>query len=296
MSEILLQAAAQRGVPVPPPPHDAAALGELAGTIFLHPMRGGRRVAREEAYLAGAVRQEIETTHGRLAAWMWGGEISATPLVALVHGWEGHGAQLGAFATPLVAAGFRVLTFDAPGHGESPGREAHVPLLARVLPEVQARTGPFFAVIGHSMGAAAAAMSTMLGVAPRGMVLLAPPLSAEERVDRVAARMQLAPAVREAFAEAVQRRTGARFADVDLRMVARRAPCPLVVFHDPADTDTSFATSEEIVALWRGARLVPCPGRGHYRLLVTQEVVRQTVEFLVGLRENAPQSGSLQKA
>lgn len=290
MSEILLQAAAKRGVPVPPPPHNATVLGELAAATFLHPMRSGRRVPREDGYLAAALREDIETSCGRLAAWRWGGDDMARPLVALVHGWEGHGAQLGAFAAPLVAAGFRVLAFDAPGHGESPGEEAHVPLLARVLPQLQAHSGTFFALIGHSMGAAAAAMSTQLGVAPRVLVLLAPPLSAEERVDRVAARMQLEPAVRQAFGDAVQRRTGATFADVDLRVVARRAPCPLLVFHDPADADTSFAASEEIVALWLGAKLVPCPGRGHYRLLATPEIVRQTVEFLVGLRDGAPQS------
>jgi pimeloyl-ACP methyl ester carboxylesterase len=196
MSEILLLAAGKRGVPVPPPPHDAAALGELAAAIFCHPTRAGRRVPREEAYLAYAARMTLPTRHGALAAWLWGGEEEDRPLIGLVHGWEGHGAQLGAFAAPLVAAGFRVLTFDAPGHGESPGDEAHVPMLARVLPDLQAATAPFFGLIGHSMGAAAAAMATTLGVRARGLVLLAPPLSLGERVERTASRMQLAPEVR----------------------------------------------------------------------------------------------------
>ena len=284
MDSILFQAAAKRGVPVPPPPHDTATLGELAAAIFVHPTRSGRRVPREEAYLETAQRREIATSAGRLASWIWGGDDAAKPLVALVHGWEGHGAQLGAFAAPLVGAGFRVLAFDAPGHGESPGDEAHVPLIARVLPELQAQTGPFFALIGHSMGAAAAAMSTSLGVAARGLVLLAPPLSMAERVERTAARMQLEPELRAAFAAAVERRTASSLADVDMRVVARAAPCPLLVFHDPEDSDTSFAAAEEIVAAWRGARLVPCPGRGHYRILATAEIVRQTVGFLGELR------------
>ncbi|MBA4138879.1 MAG: hypothetical protein C0518_16360 [Opitutus sp.] len=282
MSEILLLAAAKRGVPVPPPPHDVAAMAELAASIFLRPMRSGRRVPREEGYLETARRGTMPTSCGALAAWEWG--AAGAPLVGFVHGWEGHGAQLGAFAAPLVAAGFRVLTFDAPAHGESPGDEAHVPLLARVLPEIEQEVGRFHALLGHSMGAAAAAMSTTLGVAPRGLVLLAPPMSMRERVERVAGRMQLEGELREAFFRVVERRTAATFEDVDLRRVAERAPCPLLVLHDPDDGDTSFVEAEKIVAVWRGARLVPCPGRGHYRILATPDIVRQAVEFISGLR------------
>jgi len=42
--------------------------------------------------------------------------------VLLVHGWGGRGAQLASFVEPLVARGFSVLTFDAPGHGASAAR------------------------------------------------------------------------------------------------------------------------------------------------------------------------------
>lgn len=282
MSEALLQAAARRGLAVPPLPHDEATLAELAVSIFLHPMRGIRRMPRELGYLEAARRRTLRTTAGELAAWEWGA-VDA-PLIGLVHGWEGHGAQLGAFAVPLVAAGFRVLTFDAPGHGDSPGDEAHVPLVARVLAECESEVGKFAGFIGHSMGAAAAALSVRLGTRPRGLVLLAPPQSQIERVDRVANRMKLEGGVREKFGAALERRTGARFADVDMRTFAPEAPCPLLVFHDPADEDASFKATEEIVALWPGARLVPVPGRGHYRIVATPEIVRQAVEFLAAVR------------
>lgn len=282
MSEAILQAAARRGLTVPPPPHDEAALAELAVSVFLHPQRGLRRMPREQGYLAAARTRSLRSGVGALAAWEWGAPDA--PLIGLVHGWEGHGAQLGAFAAPLAAAGFRVLAFDAPGHGDSPGDEAHVPLLARLLAEIECETGRFFGMVGHSMGAAGAAMSTQHGTAPRGLVLLAPPQSQLERVVRVAERMKLTGGLREKFHAAVERRTGARFAEVDMRVVAERAPCPLLVFHDPADEDTSFVATEEVVARWRGARLVPAPGRGHYRIVVTPEIVRQTVEFLSALR------------
>lgn len=282
MSVELIESARRRGVDVPSEPHTPAALGELAASVFLHPTRSGRLVPREQAYLESAQRLSLTTSAGALAVWQWGADEA--PLVYFAHGWEGHGAQLGAFAAALVAAGFRVRTFDAPGHGASPGDETSVPHIARILVELVSQSGgEIHAMIGHSMGAAAAAMSTLYGLKPRGLVLLAPPLSQMERALRVASRMNLAGEVRAEFFAAVARRTGARYEDADMLNLARRAPCPVVVFHDPADTDTSFVEAESIVAVWRGARLVACPGRGHYRLLATPAIVRQAVEFIRGL-------------
>jgi len=282
MSDVLLQVAAKRGVAVPPPPHTPEVLGELAASVFLHPLRNTRRMPRELGYLATARRLVLHTSEGELAAWEWGG--TERPLVGLLHGWEGHAAQLGALAAPLVAAGFRVLAFDAPGHGDSPGEECSAPLVGRLVVAMQAQVGEFFALAAHSMGCAAAAMAAVNGAPVRGMVFLAPPLSQLDRVERMGRRMEIGPEVAGFFQAAVARRTGMRFEEADMFPVADRAPCPLLALHDPADDSTDYAATERFVARWRGARLVPCPGRGHYRLLFTPEVVRQGVEFIAGLR------------
>jgi pimeloyl-ACP methyl ester carboxylesterase len=282
MPDILLQVAVKRGVAVPPPPHTPEVLGELAASVFLHPLRSGRRMPRELGYLETARRFTLETAAGGLAAWEWG--EAGRPLVGLLHGWEGHGAQLGAFAAPLVTAGFRVLAFDAPGHGDSPGDECSAPLLGRLLVAMQAETGEFFAFVAHSMGCAAAAMAAVRGAPVRGMVFLAPPVSQLDRVERMCRRMEIGAETAVFFRAAVVRRTGLEFAEADMFPVAAQAPCPLLALHDPADDSTDYAATERFVAGWRGARLVPCPGRGHYRLLSTPEVVRQGAAFIAGLR------------
>lgn len=282
MSEILLQVAVKRGVAVPPPPHPPEVIGELAASVFLHPRRGIRRMPRELGYLENARRFSLATAAGDLAAWEWG--EAGRPLVGLLHGWEGHGAQLGAFAAPLVAAGFRVLAFDAPGHGDSPGDECSAPLIGRLLGAMQAQAGEFFAFVAHSMGCAAAAMAAVRGAPVRGMVFLAPPLSQLDRVERMIRRMEIGPEAAGCFRAAIVRRTGLDFREADMFHVAAQAPCPLLALHDPADDSTDYAATERFVAEWRGARLVACPGRGHVRLLSTPDVVRQGVAFIAGLR------------
>ena len=282
MSDKLLAYAAQRGVTVPPPPYPAEVLGELAASVYLHPVRAARKMPRELGYLETARRLALPTSSGELAAWQWG--EAERPLVGLLHGWEGHGAQLGAFAAPLVAAGFRVLTFDAPGHGESPGEECSAPLIGRLLLEMEKQLGPFHSFVAHSMGAAAAAMVATHGAQVRGMVFLAPPLSQLDRIERMILRSQLAPDAAVVFRAAVARRAGLSLEESDMHYVARISPCPLLALHDPADTDAAYAATAGFVQVWRGARLVPCPGRGHFRLLSTPDVVRQGVEFLAALK------------
>ncbi|MBK8857246.1 MAG: alpha/beta fold hydrolase [Opitutaceae bacterium] len=154
MSARLFEAATRAGIPLPPPPHDDALLAGLATRVFCHPLRG-RRPPREDGYLAAARRVPLPAPAGELAAWQWGDD--ARPLVLLVHGWEGRGSQLGAFAAPLVSAGFKVVAFDAPAHGDSPGEETNIRLLTEALQTAVRLYGPLHAVIGHSWGAAGAA-------------------------------------------------------------------------------------------------------------------------------------------
>lgn len=282
MSDLLLSYAISRGRALPPPPHDDEVLGRLAAAVYLHPLREGRRSPREEAYLAGATPQRLETSQGLVSTWRWG--PADGPLVGLVHGWQGHAGQLGGFAAPLAAAGFGVLAFDAPGHGDSPDAELSVPSLARVVTDLGTRLGGFFGLVGHSMGAAAAAMATTLGVRPAALVLVSPPLSQAESVARMADRLQFTPAVAEAFVRALEQKSGFRHGEVDMRVAARRAGFPALLFHDPEDRSTPFRNSELIAVEWPGARIVPCPGRGHLRILSTPSVHEQTVTFLSARR------------
>src|SRR5688572_16391660 len=103
-------------------PHAPALAARWAEGMFLTARRR-KRPAWEEKALEGASRGSVRYEDGILPTWTWSpsGASARTedpPTILLVHGWEGRGAQLAAFIEPLVAKGFRVVTFDAPGHGE----------------------------------------------------------------------------------------------------------------------------------------------------------------------------------
>ena len=67
----------------------------------------------------------------------------------------GRGLQLGAFVEPLVEAGYRVVAYDGPAHGESPGRRTNIFKLTEGLMAVADAVGPLSGVIAHSLGTTA---------------------------------------------------------------------------------------------------------------------------------------------
>src|SRR5262249_43173476 len=141
----------------------------LAERLFTSPHRH-RRPDRERAVLAIGWPFTVDVAlrsprwrgeHRRIAAGRWG----HGPTVLLVHGWEGRGAQLGAFVEPLVRAGLSVVAFDAPGHGDTSGSRLYLTDLADCVVDVARAVGPLHAIVAHSLGAAAVLLARQRGAA-----------------------------------------------------------------------------------------------------------------------------------
>jgi pimeloyl-ACP methyl ester carboxylesterase len=223
----------------------------------------------------------VQTTVGRLAAWSWG----TGPTVLLVHGWEGHAAQLVPFAGPLLDEGFRVVVFDMPAHGRSEGRLANVVKMAQAVREVAAEIAslagePLHAVIAHSLGGAASVLAMKQGVSAEHVVLLAPVAEPRPFVRQTAKMLELSEERIEGLMEGFRRIVGGDFGLVDVRFVARQMDVPALIFHDPADREVPFEHGESIAYEWRHSRFVRLEGLGHRRLLKDPKVIEQTIRFV----------------
>jgi pimeloyl-ACP methyl ester carboxylesterase len=93
-----------------------------AEQLFCRPPRQVRR-EREEAFLATGRPFAVPHAGTELRAWEWG----TGPTVVLVHGWGSRAGRWATLAPSLLARRFRVITYDAPAHGTSPGRMASLP-------------------------------------------------------------------------------------------------------------------------------------------------------------------------
>jgi len=245
--------------------------------LFFTP-RGRRRSRRIGAILSAARRFDVIVGGQRVAGWSWG----EGPGVYLVHGWAGVGGQLAAFAPPLVASGFRVVTFDAPGHGASAGRRSSIVHFASALNEVVAKEGRAHAVIAHSLGAAAAVRALTRGLEVERAIFLGPTGGPRDWSERFRRHLGIPPHVMASMRERSERWLGASWADFDVPVLARSQAAPLLVFHDRDDGEVPWRDGAAIARAWPGARLVTTTGLGHLRILRDERVVSQAVAFVKG--------------
>jgi hypothetical protein len=257
----------------------AAVSPELAAAgllrLFLTPRRH-RVPERERAWLAAAEAHRVRIAGRELGLWSWG----EGPAVLLVHGWEGRGSQMGAFAAPLAAAGLRAVAFDAPGHGTSEGERSSIPEMAEAVAGVAALLGGVRGVVAHSAGAAATSVALAAGTGAERLVYLAPPNDPVRFLRAAGDMVGLPPVVARHAQRRIERRFDMSFAAYRGTHLAPRIALPLLAFHDPADRDVPFTEAEALVAHWPAARLVPTPGLGHRRLLRDPGTVSRTVEFI----------------
>ena len=256
---------------------------ELAGAwaerLFLTPPR--RRDAAATALDLIDARSTLIEHKGRtIATWHWGSREG--PAVLLVHGWGGHAAQMRGFVFPLLAAGFRVIAYDQPAHGISEGKLTGLPDFADVLAEVAWRHGEVRAVIGHSLGATAAALALARGLRIERVVAVSPPADLVGYSRRFARWHWIPEPVRGAMQSAIEERYGVRWSELELPRLAPRLSADALVIHDRDDRMVPWTQGASFARHWPGARLHSTDGLGHGRILQDGSVVHAAADFIAG--------------
>jgi pimeloyl-ACP methyl ester carboxylesterase len=248
----------------------------IAERMFLTPQRRERPAAEVEA-LRTARRVPLPTPHGPLAAWEWGTE---GPRVLLVHGWEGRGAQLATVASRLTMMGFRVVTFDAPGHGDSPGKSSSLFHFADSIEAAADVLGPFHAIVSHSMGGASMLWANRGRPLATRFVMIAPPVDLRDFTRTLSRILGLPEAVRGRVHERISARFGVSIEEVRAERLAATMHGPLLVVHDEDDHEVPIACGEAIANAWPGAELVRTHGLGHQRILRDAATLDVIVRFV----------------
>jgi pimeloyl-ACP methyl ester carboxylesterase len=273
----------------------APALAARVGEKLMFRTSRRERADFEQELIERARRFEIDSRRGPLAAWSWG----EGPTVLLVHGWNGRGSQLGSVVEPLVQKGYRVVTFDAPGHGESPSSTSSMIHFADAIEDAIDAIRPVFgsiqALVTHSMGGAAAVLAmsrfknrpeTEQGRALRDalpverFVFVAPPIDVRDFVRGFSRTVALGPESELLLGELIQSKFETKFEAMYAPDLAKELSGPLLVIHDAKDREIPLAQGERLAEAWPGAELLVTEGLGHTRILRDPVVVTRIVEFV----------------
>lgn len=265
--------------------HAPALAARWAERLFMTPRRHARPYWEAEA-LESATVSRIAYDGSWLPTWSWSPAprswndlVSDAKTVILVHGWEGRGSQLAAFVPALLARGFRVVTFDAPGHGDSTASLGSVVEHARALHAVAREHGPVHAVVGHSVGGAAALLATRFGLEVERLALVAPPMTPADFAATFSRYLGIGDAVKARMIARIEDRYAMPFDQIDARLDAKRLTKPLFVVHDESDPVVPFAEGKTLAELG-GGELLATQGLGHRAILRAPEVIEAVAAFL----------------
>lgn len=262
----------------------------LAVRRFLRPGRH-RPSARTVEFLATGTRQTLSVRNQQIPVWLWG----EGPRVALVHGWAGVGGQLTSFVPALLAEGFSVAVFDAPGHGMSDGPDSSLIHFAEAIEAVAASLGPLHGLVAHSFGAAATTYALSRGLTVDRVAFIGPPSRPSQWIGLFGRQLGLSDAVIRRMYDLLLRYFNSTWDKLETIRLAPRLRVPLLVVHDDEDEYVPAKQGVELARAWPNADLMTTRGLGHWRILRDPIVIAAIIAFITAPDHFADDRRSVQR-
>lgn len=276
--------------------------GRVAFKAFCTPPRkqGANRglvVKSASSGLDQATRISVSYPCGSVLAHLFepvaDGRGEPAPSVILLHGWTGEAAFMSAFVAPLLRAGFRVVVFDLPAHGQSTGAELNIPIGVASLAAVARVFAPVHAIVAHSFGGsiALAALAGTIPAQPRvtveRLVVISPPASMAEVTRWFGATIGLGRSGQKALEARIHDVAGVPVTAFDGVDQLVRFGKPTLLLHCRDDKEVPFTHAEELAGAGPFVRLEALQGLGHRRILQSRHVAAAVADF-VAARADRP--------
>lgn len=252
-----------------------------AGRLFSTPFASSRSRARTADINSEGRRGEISVANQTIATYVWG-DPANQPYALLVHGWSSFALRFLPWVARLRAAGFAVVAFDQPGHGNSSGDLCTIPDFIATIVAVGRRYGNPTVAIGHSLGGTALTLSQSEDWHAARIVMIAPPADLEAAADRFMRFVRLGNHLRGRFLKCLEHATGRSVQEFHIRQHLRSLGLPCLIIHDIEDLEVPWGDGESYARHWHSSRLLTTQGLGHHRVLDAPEVIDATLAFVAG--------------
>jgi len=243
---------------------------------FLTPPRH-QPPAAEKAVLQEARLEYSPFFHSRLPVWRWG---HSKHRILLVHGWGGRGGQLRAFVQPLLDAGFEVITFDGPAHGQSRQRQTTMIEFADAIVSVAQHVGSLHGIIAHSFGAACTSLAMHYGLNVPHSVLIGCPYAASDVINDFGKALNLSEKVIRGMRRRLRQRykNSWRWEDMNCATLLAGGHSRILIIHDLHDKEVAYADAGKIISRLKHSSLLTTHHLGHRRILKEPAVIERVVK------------------
>ena len=255
------------------------AIVKKAYQAFFSPSQYESKLA-DQAILDRGTNDRVPFDGGELAVTTWG---STGPNILLMHGWGGSRAQMTGFVEPLVSAGYRVVAYDQPAHGESDGKLTNLLEIAPTMDIITKKEGSFDAILAHSFGTLITSYALVKRnfPPPARLVYFGAFNQLLDSLPRFQAIAGFPDEIMQGFRFMLNENFGSGvLEEIVHEKLAPQINIPALMFHDTADNVTPVEDSRAIARAWKNARFIETEGLGHRGALQSKEIQQQVLEFL----------------
>ena len=260
--------------------------GQLALRYFMSPP--STSIPRREVKLREqATLTYLNVRNRNISIRSWGPDNA--PTVLLSHGWGGRCTQFYAFIMPLVEAGYRVLGFDAPGHGDSSGKHTNILDVASVIAEIAKKEGPFEAIIGHSFGTGTALLAIdKFQIETKKIILIAYFSDVLWITEIFAELFSLKKSTLEAMRQTALKKFANTYGvtwtwqELSPIQTIKSVKGEILLIHYDKDHEIPYSRAAPLQKVVPQAKLMTTSGYGHRKILMNKSCIETVVNFIHG--------------
>jgi pimeloyl-ACP methyl ester carboxylesterase len=250
--------------------------------MFMTPGRPADRARREQELFDRGEKLSIPVWGQTARGLRWG----SGPRILVQHGWGSRSTAMWAIISRLIEEGFEVIAFDAIGNGDSDGDESSMLHFAETLSEASVHFGPFYGVVGHSIGASAIPLALTKELRAEKVILISARDDLQHFLTRFLELIEADPAHFEPVRQIWDQVIGwDRVMAATPSRIASTLELPALIIHDKEDEDVPFVDSEQLHSAWKDSEIQLTNSFGHVRIVRSKEVAEMIAKFLLCLQK-----------
>ncbi len=216
----------------------------------------------------------------KLTCYSWG---KGDKTVLLVHGWDARAADFYKMIPALVEQGYKVISFDGPGHGQSEGERSNLVDFKELMYKmIKKKIGVPYAIIGHSMGGGAATYLLMdYDIQVKRLVTIAIPTVSKRFFDGMFSAMKVPQKTQRTFYKSMAEEFGEPIEKYNL--IERKEPIKadeILMVYDEDEDVVPYTDVKEFLGRHPEIKTFNKRGIGHYSIIKNKEVIEKIIEFL----------------
>jgi hypothetical protein len=233
----------------------------------------------EKQFLENSTSFHIHVHDKDIRCWKWG----SGPGVLFVHGWNGRGANFAFFFKPFIDAGYSVITYDAPAHGESEGLVTNYFELSDTVRAFLNPSHDFNiqGIIAYSIGASAVINCMSKDKPSVDTVLIAPALKLKEILFNSFNHHGVPEIVYQSLVAEMERYYGYDVHQDNPYALAKTISTKMLIVHDKDDRTIPYRDSKILSEKTDKIFLHTTEGLGHKRILKDNAVVDVITAYLL---------------